>query len=131
MGVGLLCLIFGHRAGTNASAVARRLFGRARARYAREGVVMAQMFFRIIEIAFASYMVPALLLPAVWLAGLLLKRRGRAAPPGGRDREPVAPVVRFVSGVARTVSRGGRGCAAEPGRHGRRRGVLDGVCGHQ
>jgi hypothetical protein len=33
------------------------------------------MFFRIIEIAFASYMVPALLLPAVWLAGLLLKRR--------------------------------------------------------
>ena len=27
---------------------------------------MAQMFFRIIEIAFASYMVPALLLPAVW-----------------------------------------------------------------
>jgi hypothetical protein len=37
--------------------------------------MMAQMFFRIIEIAFASYMVPALLLPAVWLAGLLLKRR--------------------------------------------------------
>ena len=36
---------------------------------------MAQMFFRIIEIAFASYMVPALLLPAVWLAGVLLKRR--------------------------------------------------------
>jgi len=36
---------------------------------------MAQMFFRIIEIAFASYMVPALLLPAAWLAGLLLKRR--------------------------------------------------------
>jgi hypothetical protein len=37
--------------------------------------MMAQMFFRIIEIAFASYMVPALLLPAVWLAGFLLKRR--------------------------------------------------------
>jgi hypothetical protein len=37
--------------------------------------MMAQMFFRIIEIAFASYMVPALLLPAVWLTGLLLKRR--------------------------------------------------------
>ena len=36
---------------------------------------MAQMFFRIIEIAFASYMVPALLLPAVWLTGFLLKRR--------------------------------------------------------
>jgi hypothetical protein len=35
---------------------------------------MAQMFFRIIEIAFASYMVPALLLPAVWLAGFVLKR---------------------------------------------------------
>ncbi len=40
---------------------------------------MAQMFFRIIEIAFASYMVPALLLPAVWLAGLLLKRRTGSA----------------------------------------------------
>ena len=36
---------------------------------------MAQMFFRIVEIAFASYMVPALLLPAAWLAGLLRKRR--------------------------------------------------------
>ena len=36
---------------------------------------MAQMFFRIVEIAFASYMVPALLLPAAWLAGLLLKGR--------------------------------------------------------
>lgn len=35
---------------------------------------MAQTFFRIIEIAFASYMVPALLLPAVWGAGLLLRR---------------------------------------------------------
>jgi small-conductance mechanosensitive channel len=43
--------------------------------------MMAQMFFRIIEIAFASYMVPALLLPAVWLAGLLLKRRVRLRPP--------------------------------------------------
>ena len=43
---------------------------------------MAQMFFRIIEIAFASYMVPALLLPAVWLTGFLLKRRiGVARPP--------------------------------------------------
>ena len=41
--------------------------------------MMAQMFFRIVEIAFASYMVPALLLPAVWLAGLLLKRRIGAA----------------------------------------------------
>jgi hypothetical protein len=37
--------------------------------------MMAQIFFRIIEIAFASYMVPALLLPAVWLTGYLLKRR--------------------------------------------------------
>jgi hypothetical protein len=35
---------------------------------------MAQTFFRIIEIAFASYMVPALLLPAVWVVGLLLRR---------------------------------------------------------
>lgn len=42
---------------------------------------MAQMFFRIIEIAFASYMVPALLLPAVWLAGRVLRRAGANRPP--------------------------------------------------
>ena len=35
----------------------------------------AQWFLRIIEIAFASYMVPALLVPGVWLAGALLKNR--------------------------------------------------------
>lgn len=43
---------------------------------------MAQIFFRIVEIAFASYMVPALLVPAVWVAGWLLKPRLRGnAPP--------------------------------------------------
>jgi hypothetical protein len=43
---------------------------------------MAQTFFRIIEIAFASYMVPALLLPAVWTAAWLLRRRlGRTPQP--------------------------------------------------
>lgn len=43
---------------------------------------MAQTFFRIIEIAFASYMVPALLLPGVWTAAWLLKRRlSRAQQP--------------------------------------------------
>jgi len=47
---------------------------------------MAQMFFRIIEIAFASYMVPALLVPAVWLAGMLLKRRL------GANRSPAAEI---------------------------------------
>lgn len=36
---------------------------------------MAQMFFRIIEITFASYTVPALLVPGVWIAGWLLKGR--------------------------------------------------------
>lgn len=41
---------------------------------------MAQTFFRIIEIAFASYMVPALLLPAAWTAAWLLKRRLSRAP---------------------------------------------------
>jgi hypothetical protein len=34
---------------------------------------MAELFFRAIEIAFASYMVPALLLPAAWLAAVLLR----------------------------------------------------------
>ena len=42
---------------------------------------MAQLFFRIIEIAFASYMVPALLMPAVWLGGLLVRRGNATAPP--------------------------------------------------
>jgi hypothetical protein len=43
---------------------------------------MAQTFFRIIEIAFASYMLPALLLPAAWTAAWLLKTRlGRAPQP--------------------------------------------------
>ena len=36
---------------------------------------MAPMFFRIIEITFASYMVPALLIPLVWVTALLLQRR--------------------------------------------------------
>jgi hypothetical protein len=49
---------------------------------------MAQMFFRIIEIAFASYMVPALLLPAVWIAGLLLKKRV------GADQQPIRDIER-------------------------------------
>jgi hypothetical protein len=35
------------------------------------------MFFRVIEITFASYMVPALLVPLVWVAAWLLKRRLR------------------------------------------------------
>ena len=49
---------------------------------------MGQMFFRIVEIAFASYMVPALLLPAVWVAGLLLKRRlGVARAPAAEIEE--------------------------------------------
>ena len=36
------------------------------------------MFFRVIEITFASYMVPALLVPLVWVAAWLLKRRLRS-----------------------------------------------------
>src|SRR5260370_33680062 len=38
---------------------------------------MGRMFFRIIEITFASYMVPALLVPMVWVAAWLMKRRLR------------------------------------------------------
>ncbi|HEV7613849.1 MAG TPA: hypothetical protein VGO37_18365 [Steroidobacteraceae bacterium] len=49
---------------------------------------MAQTFFRIIEIAFASYMVPALLLPAVWIAGWLMKNRL------GADRQPIRDIER-------------------------------------
>ena len=39
---------------------------------------MGPMFFRIVEITFASYMVPALLVPLVWAAACLLKRRLRS-----------------------------------------------------
>ena len=39
---------------------------------------MQQTFFRIIEIAFASYMLPALLVPAVWLLAFMLRKRLRA-----------------------------------------------------
>jgi hypothetical protein len=49
---------------------------------------MAQTFFRIIEIAFASYMVPALLLPAVWIAAWLLKNRL------GAHQEPIRAIER-------------------------------------
>jgi hypothetical protein len=43
---------------------------------------MGPMFFRIIEITFASYMVPALLVPLVWVAAWILKPRlRRGAPP--------------------------------------------------
>jgi hypothetical protein len=39
---------------------------------------MGPMFFRVIEIAFAAYMVPALLLPLAWAVAWLLRRRLRA-----------------------------------------------------
>jgi hypothetical protein len=38
-------------------------------------MMMGAMFFRIIEIAFASYMVPALLVPLAWVVAWTLKRR--------------------------------------------------------
>jgi hypothetical protein len=39
---------------------------------------MGAMFFRIVEITFAAYMVPALLLPLAWIVAWILKRRLRA-----------------------------------------------------
>ncbi len=39
---------------------------------------MGPMLFRIIEITFAAYMVPALLLPLAWIVAWILKRRLRA-----------------------------------------------------
>jgi uncharacterized membrane protein len=36
---------------------------------------MGPMFFRVVEIIFAAYMVPALLVPVVWMAAWVLKRR--------------------------------------------------------
>jgi len=42
---------------------------------------MGPMFFRIIEIAFASYMVPALLVPLAWVLARILKLRSRGAAP--------------------------------------------------
>jgi hypothetical protein len=42
---------------------------------------MGPMFFRIIEIAFASYMVPALLVPLVWVLARRWSLRARGAAP--------------------------------------------------
>jgi hypothetical protein len=44
-------------------------------------MLMGPSLFRIVEITFASYMVPALLLPLAWVAAWLLKPRLRNAPP--------------------------------------------------
>ncbi len=41
---------------------------------------MGQTFFRIVEIAFTAYMVPALLVPLAWTAGLLCRRAFPANP---------------------------------------------------
>jgi hypothetical protein len=38
-------------------------------------MMIGPTFFRIIEITFAAYMVPALLVPLVWVAAWILKRR--------------------------------------------------------
>lgn len=51
---------------------------------------MGQMFLRITEITFASYMVPALLVPAVWIVGLLLKKRT-----DGANRQPIGEIDRL------------------------------------
>jgi hypothetical protein len=48
---------------------------------------MGPMFFRIIEITFASYMVPALLVPLVWVVAWLLKSRSRRDAPPGAEAE--------------------------------------------
>jgi hypothetical protein len=80
------------------------------------------MFFRIIEITFASYMVPALLVPLVWVATWLLKRRPRArAHPAieveGQSRRLfwlfLVWLVLFLAVVAGVpLSRGGSGAVA-------------------
>jgi hypothetical protein len=44
-------------------------------------MLMGPMFFRIIEITFASYMVPALLVPLVWVVARILKSRLHDAAP--------------------------------------------------
>jgi hypothetical protein len=41
-------------------------------------------FFRIVEITFAAYMVPALLVPLAWIGGWLLKRRLAGVQPAHR-----------------------------------------------
>jgi hypothetical protein len=46
--------------------------------------MMGPTFFRIIEITFAAYMVPALLVPLAWLGGWFLKRRLAEAQPAYR-----------------------------------------------
>lgn len=82
----------------------------------------AQTFFRIVEITFASYMVPALLVPIVWIAGLLLKGIARAAAPPAAEIDGYwrvllwldfvwfALFVAVLAGVP--LSRGGAGIVA-------------------
>jgi lipopolysaccharide export LptBFGC system permease protein LptF len=44
--------------------------------------MVGQVFLRITEIVFASYMVPALLVPVAWILAWILRRRlGRNVPP--------------------------------------------------
>jgi hypothetical protein len=50
--------------------------------------MIGPMVFRIVEITFTSFMVPALLVPVVWVAGLLLRRWRRD------DEAPVAELNR-------------------------------------
>src|SRR6202795_2140839 len=57
----------------------RRLGSRRHADRPQGGMRMGPMFFRIVEITFASYMVPALLVPLVWVAAWLLKRHLRSS----------------------------------------------------
>jgi len=61
--------------------------------------MMAQMFFRIIEIAFASYMVPALLLPVVWLTAWLLRRRIAGGRPPAAEIEGQWRLLFILFGV--------------------------------
>jgi hypothetical protein len=54
---------------------------------------MGPLFFRIIEITFASYMVPALLVPLVWIAAWIFKRR---LPAGAQPAAEVEGQTRLL-----------------------------------
>ncbi|MEA3151807.1 MAG: hypothetical protein QOD56_2746 [Gammaproteobacteria bacterium] len=54
---------------------------------------MGPLFFRIVEIMFASYMVPALLIPLVWVAAWIFKRRLHAATQPASEVEGQAQLL--------------------------------------
>ena len=58
--------------------------------------MIGQVFLRITEIVFASYMVPALLVPVAWLLAWMLRRRLGRKVPAAAEVERQSRVLRIL-----------------------------------